>query len=439
VTTLANALRLADTIARAFEQGDAPGRLQEIAKSDVASYLDISEPQLAQLWPELRTLFFKCRLPANGNENEILRVVTDRPAPSSRSIRPTKRPTKAASMVPKLFPCTVCKQPSFGNRCEACGGYVCPEHQVGSEGWCTDCTTKLHAYVDEHGLPKPLTIGLSVAAVTLALSTLAGAWVSEGHLAPKAFLGPILFLVLFAVLVFVSRRALQRIGFLRFRRNHSPARESVPADITPLIERAPSPSRLPDAEPGMSLNLPASLSMPAVQFSVRNVESLRPSSIPLIREELERFQDGSGNEVGELRVAEELGSYEQMSQGLRPQRMESETIKIFPAMVPPPGYGAAAGASDPICAARSAASGSDRKRPDTQSSLAVGRALGADAESEHQSDRARPGDVQRRARSLARGFARRSAHGPRHCGARGRCRACRADGSQGRRSNAGVE
>ena len=48
-------------------------------------------------------------------------------------------PSRPLQEVPAHFPCSVCGKPSYGNVCSACGGQICPDHQIGQDEWCTHC------------------------------------------------------------------------------------------------------------------------------------------------------------------------------------------------------------------------------------------------------------------------------------------------------------
>ncbi|HWA75333.1 MAG TPA: HDOD domain-containing protein [Polyangiaceae bacterium] len=194
--TLVQTVRLADALVHALAAGAQRDQASLLAQHDAANYLDISEAQLAAMWPELSQL----RLQA-------LEQDSDDDAPESASAARIKsQPSKPseAQLVPKQFPCVECGSASFGSTCPACGSNLCPQHPVGSSGWCARCDRSYSQFTAKTGLPLLATLLFVVGA----LPSLYLAW-TQGPLA--GLLGAV-FLVFVAI---IGKRSYLRTMFLR--------------------------------------------------------------------------------------------------------------------------------------------------------------------------------------------------------------------------------
>lgn len=219
MAALTQTVRLANVASHALLCGATRKDFAALASSESASYLDISEPQLATMWDDLQTLCEKsveqCR-----NENA--------PALDPRSLRPrqsmgapTLENTTAAPELPLQFPCVVCNAPTFGNTCRACGGNMCPEHHSGRDEWCTLCARDYNAeQVERSGLVqiRQLVMG---ATATLLVSAAVG-YQSDGIVGSlQASVGTALLLLLGFVLLWVLWRWSSRRRFVHSRPNRS--------------------------------------------------------------------------------------------------------------------------------------------------------------------------------------------------------------------------
>jgi HD-like signal output (HDOD) protein len=299
--SMTSVLRLSDLLSYSLASDDDEVEVERAARSESASYLDISAAQLAAIWDELRNLHERSRALFRGEEPpEALPQVSLRPAarigrpsaskglrhshpslrpptlrglgglsgaPSSgggRSLRlaaPTTVQIKEVPEGPKQFPCVVCKGPSFANVCQACHGYVCPDHQCGPDEWCELCRGE---YATEtYGIRlRPILILMLAAGIGATLvGVLASAASGRGIGSTALLVGPLLGTGLAAGLVAIFHRYAHRAWFLRTRSDRSAA---SPAHVsTPL-------------PPGMAGE---KLSDSGVRESTRPVEVQRLESI----------------------------------------------------------------------------------------------------------------------------------------------------------------
>ncbi len=221
MAALVQTVRLADALVYAFAASATRDQIGSLAQLESASYLDISEPQLASMWDELYILYTESIEQCRG-ENA--------PALDPRSLRP-KRPLSASMdappasqrslELPKSFPCVVCERPTFGNTCAACHGHVCPEHQLGDEEWCRLCVRDFQQESPSL-VPAVPPIALSVTIlVTLTLSVLLGGLRAGFTGAVEAGVGASLLIVLVGTVGFIAKRWLTRLRFLRMRPDRS--------------------------------------------------------------------------------------------------------------------------------------------------------------------------------------------------------------------------
>ncbi|HEX4335445.1 MAG TPA: HDOD domain-containing protein [Polyangiaceae bacterium] len=319
--SLCSVLRLADLLSYALASEDDEGQVERAARSESASYLDISAAQLAAIWDELRNLHERSRALFRGEEPpDAMAAVSLRPsarasrpsvskrlpashpslraptlkglgdltAASSRSGRalvsaPADVSIKDAPEGPKQFPCVVCAGPSFANLCPACHGYVCPEHQTAPDEWCRICRTEY--LTSSHGIRlRPILILMLGAGVG---ATVVGACVSmatgRGFGSTAVLVGPLIGTGLAAGLVAIFHRYARRAWFLRTRPDRSAphaAHISTPLPPEPVRDREKVP------ESGVrDSNRPANgFALQSVSLPVEAVESIfaRASSGDLV-------------------------------------------------------------------------------------------------------------------------------------------------------------
>jgi HD-like signal output (HDOD) protein len=262
IASLTSVLRLADLLSYALVSEDDEAQVERVARSESASYLEISAPQLAAIWDEMRTLHERSRALFRGDDPpETMAAISLRPSSrlrrpmSSKSLRPTHPSLRApapgaaarASLAPAVsraalplgvaapksvairelpdgprqFPCVVCAGPTFANVCAACHGTVCPEHQHGAEEWCAICWREFEVEAHNWRLRPIMTLMLGAGLG----ATVVGAFFSEatGH-GPGSLgmlLGPLIGTGVAAGLVAILHRYAQRAWFLRSRPDRS--------------------------------------------------------------------------------------------------------------------------------------------------------------------------------------------------------------------------
>lgn len=219
MAALVQTVRLADAAVYAMVRGVSQEEFATLATAESASYLDISEPQLASMWDELQTLYRESVEQCRG-ENA--------PALDPRSLRPKQPLSMTAGQeqprsaeLPLQFPCVVCGGPTFGNTCCACGGHMCPEHQVGREDWCTLCSRDYQH--EESIVPSAMSprIAIVIAAATVLVSVAFGYETGGTVGGVRAGVGTAMLLTLAAVLAVIGRRLLLRFRFIRSRPNRN--------------------------------------------------------------------------------------------------------------------------------------------------------------------------------------------------------------------------
>jgi HD-like signal output (HDOD) protein len=266
ISQMVSTLRLADAMSFALSKPDTEVQIETLARMEAASYMDISEGQLAAMWDEVRALTERARAVFRGEKVEDAQLMhTSRPSGASlRAVARAKNldrvssgalSTPAASERSRQFPCVACGSPSYAQRCAACHGYMCPLHVAGEDEWCTLCQRDY----EEAGIPaiRPIVSTLFGA---LAGALVAGAFfgaASAGAQRPlRIMIGPTLILMLLGMLAGVGQRWVRRWWFLESR----PSRASVvpkavetllgsAAQHSPQIVEIDGPPDAPSAEP----------------------------------------------------------------------------------------------------------------------------------------------------------------------------------------------
>jgi putative nucleotidyltransferase with HDIG domain len=253
LSSMVHTLRLADMMSYALMlEGDAEG-IALVTESEAAQYLEISEPQVAAMWSDLRALADRSRARSHGQAD--LEVVAPRRLDVPRSLRPRRsgapprslppsgsssaqdlRPSSARSgdvhEVPAHFPCVACSKPSYGNVCAACAGQVCPEHQLGPDHWCVLCVREYEKFRSKNSIPGYLKVtGLALAGFSVGASA-TGVMVSQTFAIWKLIVAPLTMVLLWGVLLPVAHRLWQRKRFLNTR----------PKGRVPLPMKLPRPN-----------------------------------------------------------------------------------------------------------------------------------------------------------------------------------------------------
>ncbi len=265
IAAMVETLRLADMLAYVLPMQDSRLAIEITAGSEAARYLDISDVQLAAMWDDLLGLRERSRARSHGepeldvmvprDDTESLAPKTSRRPSFVRSsqtgTRPSSRPLQE---VPVHFPCSVCGKPSYAHTCAACGGQVCPEHQVGLDEWCTTCAREFTKFKKNE---RPTTL-VRAGAGLLVGTTLSIAVVSAVRLPNSSFetwiAAPLMVLALWAVVLPVAYRLWHKLAFLN-RRRGAAALGSLPVarqQVTPLESLSPPREALATVGPPSS-------------------------------------------------------------------------------------------------------------------------------------------------------------------------------------------
>ena len=253
LSAMVQTLRLADLLAYELGRRQDQEGIQLVAASEAAQYLDISEPQLAAMWHDLSALRERSKARSHG-EPELeaadprLEIPTSlRPrgslsprskvsvAPTRGSIVPTDsdppgsiRPGSdhANKDVPNKLSCVVCGTGCYGNLCQACGGHVCPNHQVGADEWCSLCEDEFAEFKTTYRLPPSALTGAAAIVIVSLLGSVASAW-SSGNTGFSALLAPLLLSVVWAVVLPIGSKLWVKLRFMRDLRPRTPPKASI--------------------------------------------------------------------------------------------------------------------------------------------------------------------------------------------------------------------
>lgn len=264
LSAMVQTLRLADLLAYELGRQKEQAGIVLVAGSEAAQYLDISEPQLSAMWADLMSLRDRSRARSHGEADlEVADPRLDVPASlrprgstAPRALKNSIPPTRgsispagpdapgsiqapalaeAAKDVPKRLSCVVCGTGSYGNVCQACGGHVCPNHQVGADEWCALCDDEFSEFKASYRMP-PSALSAAAAAVLLSLiGSGASAW-SAGNTGLSALLAPLLLCVVWALVLPIAARLWVKLRFMRGLTPRTPPRESADASAEPLRE-----------------------------------------------------------------------------------------------------------------------------------------------------------------------------------------------------------
>ena len=280
MASLVQTIRLSDAMVYTMRRGADRAGIKDLANHEAAGYLEISEPQLAAMWNELQVLFDECQQQCLG-ENA--------PALDPRSLRPRQTislsaeaiPSERTHDLPKQFACVECGCPTFGNTCPACKGYVCPEHQVGTDAWCTICARDYKA--EKKSIPVPLRAKWTFVALGAAilLSGILGTLSSGAAGALRAGFGTLLLGLLMGLLYMIGRTWFVRTHFRRSRPNRFIAEPQFNDGGTKSL----APSMGPDSDDTDTVNanvdwLKTNLHLvePLKEITIRELSGTEPSN-----------------------------------------------------------------------------------------------------------------------------------------------------------------
>jgi HD-like signal output (HDOD) protein len=148
VARMVSVLRLADALSFSLFKVFPEHEVERLARTEAASYLEISEPQLAAMWDPLLALAERARAGFRGErEEDLTKAEVIRPQAPANDNEPRQEPAPEPEVasVPRVFPCVVCGTGTFANTCAVCHGYVCPNHQGHGDEWCALCQAEYRA------------------------------------------------------------------------------------------------------------------------------------------------------------------------------------------------------------------------------------------------------------------------------------------------------
>ncbi|HEX3855485.1 MAG TPA: HDOD domain-containing protein [Polyangiaceae bacterium] len=252
LASMVQTLRLADMMSYAVIMDSEEEGIALVTQSEAAQYLEISEPQVAAMWSDLRALADRSRARSHGQPDlevvaprrlDVPRSLRPRRSGAPRSLRPGDMPsistpaagstghdkssnsaagpasprTSDVNAVPAHFACVACSKPSFGNLCAACEGHVCPEHQVGLEHWCVLCVREHEKFRERNQVPNYLKVtGLALAGFSVGASV-TSVMVSQTFAVWKLIVAPLTMVLLWGVLLPVAHRLWLRRRFISTR------------------------------------------------------------------------------------------------------------------------------------------------------------------------------------------------------------------------------
>jgi len=242
LSSMVHTLRLADMMSYALSLESDQEGIASVTESEAAQYLEISEPQVAAMWADLRALADRSRARSHGQPD--MEVVAPRRLEVPRSLRPRRsaaprslppsgsvpvaldraakssraaRPNAEVSEIPAHFACVACSKPSYGNICAACHGHVCPEHQLGPDHWCALCVGEYAKFRSKNTLPGYVKVtGLALAGFSVGASV-TGVMVSQTFAVWKLIVAPLTMVLLWGVLLPVAHRLWMRKRFVNTR------------------------------------------------------------------------------------------------------------------------------------------------------------------------------------------------------------------------------
>jgi putative nucleotidyltransferase with HDIG domain len=247
IASMVSTVRLADTLSHALLKEATPELIAQIAQSEAASYLEVSEVQLSAMWGELRALREQCQQRSRGAEpqtslvprHDLAEVPASRPAPTSSG---TPR------SLPKHFPCIVCHKPSFGNTCPRCAGYVCSVHQIGPRDFCAQCLREYSDTVAGKPMNARFRIVAGAGIVAVASASVIGVAMSGTGNVLDLALAPFLLTATGTIVSIVAWRWYLRFVFFRARPRHRMPGAEVLREDPPL----PAPETLDWASSGVA-------------------------------------------------------------------------------------------------------------------------------------------------------------------------------------------
>jgi putative nucleotidyltransferase with HDIG domain len=271
-----NTLRLADATASALFRPVPEQELAHLARSEAASYLDISEAQLAAMWDELLALALRARASCRGEA--MPEVEPERPEQGVARRNSLYASLDEPHQAPCNFPCVACGVPTYANVCRACNGYVCPAHQQNADEWCSLCEQRFASLTINVAPWAYALVGGAIGAMLV--GTLVGLSGAVTGAPLRLMVAPGLVALFVVVVLGVWHRWLRRLWFVRT----TPNRRSM---APPVGRRRSQRSLQLKPSGGFTVPLP-SIKAPSMGPVVREVESSQPNQQPVLISERPR-------------------------------------------------------------------------------------------------------------------------------------------------------
>ncbi len=270
LSAMVQTLRLADLLAYELGRRQDQEGIQLVAASEAAQYLDISEPQLAAMWHDLAALRDRSKARSHGEAEleaadprlEVPNSLRPRGSLSPRSMKSSIAPTRGSLVptdsdppgsvraepankdVPNKLACVVCGTGSYGNLCQACGGHVCPNHQVGADEWCSLCEDEFAEFKTTYRVPPSALTAAGTIVVLSLLGSIASAW-SAGNTGFSALLAPLLLSVVWAIVLPIGSKLWVKLRFMRDLRPRTPPRATTDTNGQEVMKAEGSEVALP--------------------------------------------------------------------------------------------------------------------------------------------------------------------------------------------------
>ncbi|HYP91493.1 MAG TPA: HDOD domain-containing protein, partial [Polyangiaceae bacterium] len=249
LSAMVQTLRLADLLAYELGRRQEQEGITLVAQSEAAQYLDISEPQMAAMWHDLVGLRERSKARSHGEpeleaadpRHDVPMSLRPRGSLSPRATRSSIAPTRGSLMptdsdppgsirpsselaskeVPNKLACVVCGTGSYGNLCQACGGHVCPNHQIGADEWCSLCEDEFADFRSTYRLPPSLLTGAGAVVILSLIGSVVSAW-SSGNTGFSALLAPLLLCVVWGLVLPIATKLWVKLRFMRDLRPRTP-------------------------------------------------------------------------------------------------------------------------------------------------------------------------------------------------------------------------
>ncbi len=145
VALMVEALRLADQVAETLSAGadSKEEMIEKAASGTAASYLGLSEEDLARLWPQLARAHRESRALFHGDDIALSEGLSES---TQHETLGRRRDVAAGAPVADLA-CGICNEPSYGRGCGACGRPMCEGHDPGL-GYCVECEAEFSDTAD---------------------------------------------------------------------------------------------------------------------------------------------------------------------------------------------------------------------------------------------------------------------------------------------------